>query len=186
MEKIRCDWCLKDDIYMTYHDEVWGVPEKDAIRLFEFLNLEGAQAGLSWYSVLIRMESYRKAFLDWNPVALAVMSDDYKEDLMSNKGIIRNKLKIESVVNNARCYIRMKKGGIDFSEFLWSFVGGSPIINSYDTVSQLPASTETSEKLSKALKKEGFKFVGPIIVYAFMQAAGMVDDHINDSWKKLK
>jgi len=184
MEKIRCSWCLKDDIYMNYHDEVWGVPERDPFRLFEFLNLEGAQAGLSWYSILIRFESYRKAFLGWNPEALAKMPDGYKEELMSNKGIIRNRLKIESVVNNARCYVRMKRDGIDFSDFLWSFVGGSTIINSYESISQVPASTEISEKMSKALKKEGFKFVGPTIVYAFMQATGMVDDHINDCWKK--
>lgn len=171
---------------MKYHDEVWGVPEKDPIKLFEFLNLEGVQAGLSWYSILIRMESYKKAFLDWDPDALAIMGNDYKEELMTNKGIIRNKLKIESVVNNARCFVRMRKEGIDFSQFLWSFVGGEPIINSYDSDTQYPASTELSENLSKALKKEGFKFVGPTIVYAFMQATGMVDDHINDCWKKTK
>lgn len=184
MEKSRCPWCLKDALYKKYHDEVWGVPEKDSIRLFEFLNLEGAQAGLSWYSILVRQENYRKAFWDWDPERIVRITEDEKQSLLQNKGIIRNRLKVEAVISNARVYLALKDKGQDFSALIWSFVNGNPIVNHFETMSQLPASTPLSEKMSKTLKKMGFKFVGPTIVYAFMQATGMVDDHLVSCWKR--
>ncbi|NMM49046.1 DNA-3-methyladenine glycosylase I [Marinigracilibium pacificum] len=178
--KKRCDWCLKDEIYMDYHDNVWGKPEYDDIKLFEFLNLEGAQAGLSWYTVLIKIDNYRQAFHNWDPEKIAAMGDEDIEKLMQDKGIIRNRLKIQSVITNARAFLDMKNNGESFSEYLWSFVDGKPLMNSPESMADIPAKTEVSDKMSKELKKKGFKFVGSTICYAFMQAVGMVDDHLVD------
>jgi len=182
--KNRCSWCLKDKLYMDYHDEVWGVPEYDNKNLFEFLNLEGAQAGLSWYTVLTKIEGYKDAFANWDIIKISKFTDKKKEKLRSHPGIIKNKLKINAVVNNAERYLEMKKEGIDFSEYLWDYVDGKPIINNFKKTSQIPAETEISKRMSKDLKKRGFKFVGPTIMYAFMQATGMVDDHVTTCWKR--
>ena len=184
MDKIRCEWCLKDQLYMDYHDNVWGVPEYDSNKLFEYLNLEGAQAGLSWYTVLTKIEGYRKAFANWDIDKLVCLTEKDVERLRQDPGIIRNRLKIKAVISNAKAYQKMVLDNENFSEYLWSFVNGKPIINDWDSLSQVPAQTDISVKLSKDLKKRGFKFVGPTIVYAFMQAVGMVDDHLNSCWKR--
>ena len=175
---------MKDDIYMDYHDNVWGIPEYDDIKLFEFLNLEGAQAGLSWYTVLIKKDNYRKAFSNWDPKKIAKYSDKKIQSLLSNPGIIRNKLKVNGVVTNAKLFLEMKSSGTSLSEYLWDFVDGEPIINNWKTLSEIPAQTPLSQTISKDLKKKGFKFVGPTIVYAFMQAVGMVDDHVASCWRR--
>ncbi|QCK16292.1 DNA-3-methyladenine glycosylase I [Mangrovivirga cuniculi] len=179
-EPKRCEWCLRDEIYKEYHDKIWGKPEYDDKKLFEFLILEGAQAGLSWYTVLIKRDNYRKAFYDWDIERIAGMTDEDVERLMNDKGIIRNKLKIQSVIINARAYLKLIEKESSFSEFLWSYVDGKPVINHPETLEEVPASTSVSDKMSKDLKKAGFKFVGSTICYAFMQATGMVDDHIID------
>lgn len=183
MTKVRCDWCLKDDIYIKYHDEVWGIPEYDDQNLFEYINLEGAQAGLSWYTILIRIEEYRKAFADWDVKKISKFNQRKVESLLKNEGIIRNRLKVNAVITNAKAYLELKKT-ISFSDYLWNFVDGEPIINNVKSMKQVQASTDLSKEISKDLKKKGFKFVGPTIVYAFMQAVGMVDDHLNSCWKK--
>ncbi len=183
MEKQRCPWCLKDDLYMKYHDEIWGVPEYDNIRLFEFLNLEGAQAGLSWYTVLTKKENYYECFKGWNPDAILNMAEKEKAALFDNPGIIRNKLKINAVFTNAEAYVNMRDQGIEFSDYLWSFVDHKPILNNYKSHSEIPSQTDISQTMSKSLKKSGFKFVGPTITYAFMQAVGMVNDHIINCWR---
>lgn len=182
-EKNRCSWCLKDDIYKTYHDEVWGVPVYDDRELFEFLNLEGAQAGLSWYSILVRIDGYKKAFKNWDIKAISKMKEKDVERLMKDTGIIRNKLKINAVITNAQAYLELKKEQ-SLSDFLWDYVDGQPIINKYKKPSDSPAQTELSTQISKDLKKRGFKFVGPTIMYAYMQAVGMVDDHVVSCWKR--
>ena len=183
-DKKRCSWCLKDDIYKDYHDNVWGIPEYDDQKLFEFLNLEGAQAGLSWYTILIRIENYRKAFRNWEVDRILKMNEDDLEELRNDPGIIRNRLKIQAVYTNAQAFQKMKEAGENFSEYLWSFVDGKPIVNDFKNLSEIPAQTELSVRLSKDLKKRGFKFVGPTIVYAFMQAVGMVDDHVVTCWRR--
>jgi len=182
--KVRCPWCLKDDIYKRYHDEIWGVPEYDNIRLFEFLNLEGAQAGLSWYTVLIKMDNYKSLFEQWDPYKIVAMDKAKKEALYTNPGIIRNRLKIGAVFTNASAYLDMADRKIKFKDFLWSFVDHKPINNTYSSMSEVPSSTSISVAMSKALKSEGFKFVGPTVVYAFMQATGMVNDHLDDCFRK--
>lgn len=168
---------------MDYHDDIWGIPEHDDRKLFEFLNLEGAQAGLSWYSVLTRFEGYRDAFLGWDAQKIAGFTKKKKESLMHHPGIIRNRLKIEAVQTNAIAYLKIMETQ-SFDSYLWDFVDGQPIVNNWENMSELPASTPLSEKISKDLKSKGFKFVGPTIVYAFMQAVGMVDDHVNSCWKR--
>lgn len=179
----RCPWCGTDPLYTEYHDNEWGTPLYDNQKLFEFLILEGAQAGLSWITVLRKRENYRKAFDNFNPEKMARYTDAKKAKLLLNDGIIRNRLKIESAVKNAQAYLAMKKNGEDFSEFLWSFVGGKTIHNKYKNTSIVPASTPESDAMSKALKKKGFNFVGTTICYAFMQATGMVNDHIQTCHK---
>lgn len=181
--KTRCEWCEKDDIYRGYHDKIWGVPEYDNEKLFEYINLEGAQAGLSWYTILIRIDGYKKAFCDWDPNKIIKLTDKDKLALRENPSIIRNKLKIEAVVTNAKAYLELSKQR-SFSDYLWNFVDGQPIINNWKVMSDIPAQTELSNVISKDLKKKGFKFVGPTIVYAFMQAVGMVDDHVVSCWKR--
>jgi DNA-3-methyladenine glycosylase I len=176
-EKIRCPWCGTDPLYMDYHDKEWGTPLYDNQKLFEFLILEGAQAGLSWITVLRKRENYRNAFDNFNPEKIARYTEAKKAKLLLNEGIIRNRLKIDSAIKNAQAYLAMKKNGEDFSEFLWSFVNGKPKQNKWTNLSQVPASTPESDAMSKALKQKGFNFVGSTICYALMQATGMVNDH---------
>lgn len=182
-EKCRCSWCGTDPLYCEYHDTEWGVPLYDEQKLFELLILEGAQAGLSWITVLRKRESYRTAFDNFNPEKIARYTPARIEKLMLNEGIIRNRLKIESTIKNAKAYLAMKKDGENFSEFIWSFVGGKPRQNRLRSMADIQASTEASDAMSKALKKKGFNFVGSTICYAFMQAAGMVNDHVIDCYR---
>ncbi|RYZ97739.1 MAG: DNA-3-methyladenine glycosylase I [Moraxellaceae bacterium] len=174
--KIRCSWCGTDPLYVAYHDNEWGVPIYDDKTLFEFLILEGAQAGLSWITVLRKRENYRNAFDNFDPNKIARYTEAKKAKLMLNEGIIRNRLKIESAVKNSQAYLDMQKNGENFSEFLWSFVGGKPQ-QPKRSAGEIPVSTLESDAMSKALKKKGFNFVGTTICYAFMQATGMVNDH---------
>lgn len=175
---IRCNWCGEDQLYCKYHDDEWGVPLYDEQQLFEFLLLEGAQVGLSWITVLRKRETYRKAFDNFDPVKIARYSDSKKAKLLENPGIIRNRLKVDSAVRNAQALLDLKKQGENFSEFLWQFVGGKPKQNKRRSMAEIPASTPESDAMSKALKQRGFNFVGTTICYAFMQATGMVNDHL--------
>ena len=175
--KNRCEWA-KDEPNITYHDKEWGVPQHDDTKLFEFLILEGAQAGLSWSTILKRREGYRKAFSNFDILKVSKYNKTQVEKLLKNESIIRNKLKINSAINNAKQFLKIQKKYGSFDNYLWSFVNHRPIKNKYKKISDIPASNEISEKLSKDLKKNGFSFVGPTICYALMQAVGMVDDHI--------
>jgi DNA-3-methyladenine glycosylase I len=177
MSRQRCDWCLDDPMYERYHDEEWGVPLYDDDALFKILILEGAQAGLSWITILRKRENYKLAFDDFDAQIIARYDQAQVNSLMTNAGIVRNRLKILSTVNNAQRYLEQKESGTSFAEYLWSFVDGHPKQNSWLCSSELPAQTTESEAMSKDLKARGFKFVGPMICYAFMQAAGMVNDH---------
>lgn len=184
-ELIRCPWCLKDDTYKHYHDTVWGVPEHDDQRLFAKLVLDGAQAGLSWYTILIRTESYAKAFDNWDAEKIARYGPKDVERLMNDPGIIRNRAKVASAILNAQAYLRiMESDKGSFDRFLWKHVDHKPIMNHWTEMKQVPASTPVSDALSKDLKKAGFSFVGTTIVYAFMQAVGMVDDHLVSCWRR--
>lgn len=178
MEKVRCPWCAGDELYIKYHDEEWGVPLKDSKKLFEFLILDGAQAGLSWITILKRRDGYRAAFDNMEPESIAHWTNKDIERVMLDSRIIRNKMKIESVVRNAKSYLKMADRGIDFSNWLWDWVDGKPIVNNFKTLDEVPASTPLSEKICRELKSKGFNFVGPTIIYAFMQAAGLVNDHL--------
>jgi DNA-3-methyladenine glycosylase I len=174
----RCKWPGNDPLYLAYHDDEWGVPVRDDRKLFEMLQLEGAQAGLSWITILRKRENYRRAFDSFDPVKIAGYAPAKIEKLMANEGIVRNRLKIEGVVTSAKAYLAMRNEGLTLSEFLWDFVDGKPIINHLKPGGSIPAETAISREISKALKKRGFKFVGPTIIYAFMQAVGMVNDHL--------
>ncbi len=183
----RCFGSKKgQEIYARYHDEEWGVPVHDDQVLFEFLILEGAQAGLNWFTILKRREGYRKAFKNFDPKKVSKMTDEELEVLRSNKEIIRNKLKIYSARSNAKIFLEIQEEYGSFNKFLWQFVDDEPIINKFSSMKEVPTQTKISEKLSKELKKRGVKFVGPTIMYAYMQAVGMVDDHLLDCWKKIK
>ena len=182
-EPKRCPWCGTDPLYTAYHDNEWGTPLYDNQKLFELLILEGAQAGLSWITVLRKRENYRKAFDDFNPERIARYTEAKKAKLLLNEGIIRNRLKIDSAIKNAQAYLSMQKNDEDFSEFLWSFVGGKPKQNKLLSMSQAISSTPESDAMSKALKQRGFNFVGSTICYAFMQATGMVNDHLVDCYR---
>ncbi len=184
MEKIRCSWCLKDDLYKNYHDKEWGVPEHDDTKLFEMLNLEGAQAGLSWYTVLVKRENYRKAFDNWDAKKIARYTPAKIEKLLQNEGIIRNRLKVEGTVKNAKAFLAIQKEFGSFDKYIWQFVGHKPIINNRRGLGDVPAKTAESDAMSKDLLKRGFKFVGSTICYAYMQATGMVNDHVADCWRK--
>lgn len=174
----RCGWCHGDSLYEDYHDSEWGVPLYDDRKLFEFLILEGAQAGLTWITVLRKREAYRRAFDGFDPEKMARYSEKKIEKLLQNPGIIRNRLKIKSAVQNARAYLELRDAGIRFSDFLWQFVDGVPVQNRRRSLKEIPATTPESDKLSKELKKRGFSFVGSTICYAHMQATGMVNDHL--------
>ena len=176
---IRCHWCGNDPLYIKYHDEEWGKPVDDDKILFEFLILEGAQAGLSWITILRRREGYRKAFADFDVEKVAAFTEVDTERLMNDSGIIRNKLKVNSVINNARLFIGIQEEFGSFSSYIWGFMpDGSPIVNDFKSMGGIPARTEISDAISKDMKKRGFKFFGTTICYAFMQATGMVNDHI--------
>ena len=178
--KTRCAWCSDDPLYIEYHDTEWGFPVYDEQRLFEFLILEGAQAGLSWLTILKKRENYRQAFDRFVPEKIACYTPNTEANLLQNPGIIRNRLKIASTIQNARALCNMKQAGIDFSHYLWNFVDGKPIKNHWKTLKEVPAKTALSDALSKDLKKRGFNFIGSTICYAFMQAVGMVNDHTID------
>jgi DNA-3-methyladenine glycosylase I len=177
-EQIRCPWCLSDNIYIKYHDKEWGRPQKNNRKLFEFLVLEGAQAGLSWITILKRREGYREAFEDMKAEVIARYGERDIKRLMRDTGIIRNRRKIESAIGNARAFLKMTEGPLSFSKWLWNWVDGEPVINHFKTMKEIPASTPLSETIAGDLKKRGFSFVGPTIVYAYMQAVGLVNDHL--------
>tara|TARA_B100001971_G_C18002850_1_gene438255 strand:+ start:106 stop:696 length:591 start_codon:yes stop_codon:yes gene_type:complete len=176
--KTRCDWGTVSPLYIDYHDNEWGVPVHDDRKLFEFLILEGAQAGLSWETVLKKRHNYRKAFSSFDPVKISKYGNKKIEVLLRNKGIIRNRLKIVSAINNAKRFLDVQKEFGSFDTYIWQFVDGKPITNRYKSIQELPATTKVSDAMSKDLKKRGFKFVGSTICYAHMQATGMVNDHI--------
>ncbi|UQZ86604.1 DNA-3-methyladenine glycosylase 1 [Paenibacillus konkukensis] len=182
MEKTRCGWVNSDPLYADYHDREWGVPVHDDHKWFEMLILEGAQAGLSWYTVLKKREHYREAFDRFDPLKVAAYDDAKIEELLSNEGIIRNRLKVQSAVTNARALLKVQEEFGSFDAYIWRFVGGSPILNSWGSLSEVPASTAESDALSKDLRKRGFKFVGSTICYALMQATGMVNDHMTQCY----
>ena len=174
----RCDWCLKDDLYIEYHDNEWGSPLHDDQKLFEFLLLEGVQAGLSWLTVLRKRENYRKAYDNFDPAIVAAYDESKMGELLQNAGIIRNRLKIAASVNNAKRFLEVQKEFGTFDKYIWSFVDYQPIVNYFETLAEIPARTELSDKISSDMKKRGFKFVGSTIIYAHMQATGMVNDHL--------
>lgn len=176
--KKRCDWLTDEDIYVEYHDHEWGVPVYDDHKLFEMLLLEGAQAGLSWLTILKRRDTYRKAYDNFDPYKMAEWNENKTQRLLQDPGIIRNRLKVKSAKTNAQAYSRIIEENGSFKDFLWSFVDGTPIHNSWKSLSEIPATTKESDAMSKALRKKGFNFVGTTICYAFMQAVGMVNDHI--------
>ena len=182
--KRRCNWCEKDDLYRNYHDNEWGKPVYDDATLFEFLILETFQAGLSWYTVLAKRENFRSAFdhFDWNKIAL--YSEEKMAALAEDSGIIRNKLKIKATVTNAQAFLKVQEEFGTFSKYIWGFVNGKPIDNTPETLAAVKATSEISDKLSKDLKKRGFKFVGSTVVYAHMQATGMVNDHVMDCFTR--
>ncbi len=178
--KQRCAWCEKDDLYRNYHDNEWGKPVYDDETIFEFLILETFQAGLSWYTVLAKRENFRKAFDNFDLLKVANYSEDKMAELAEDAGIIRNKLKIKATVTNAQAFIKVQKEFGSFSKYIWGFVDGKPIDNQPKTLSEVKATTPISDTLSKDLKKRGFKFVGSTVMYAHMQATGMVNDHVVD------
>ncbi|WP_417565289.1 DNA-3-methyladenine glycosylase I [Marinobacter sp.] len=174
----RCPWCGDDPLYVHYHDTVWGRPEYDDLALFEKLCLDGQQAGLSWITILRKQESYRAAYDDFDPEKIVHYDEARIAKLLADPGIIRNRLKVQSIIKNARGYLDLQEQGIGFSEFLWSFVENQPVQNRWRSLSEVPTATPESKAMSRALKQSGFTFVGPTIVYAFMQATGMINDHL--------
>ena len=185
-EKKRCSWCLSDPIYIKYHDEEWGRPIHDDRLLFEFLILEGFQAGLSWLTVLKKRENFRKAFANFDAKKISRFDKKKIEELMQDVGIIRNRLKIEATIINSKLFLEIQKEFGSFDKYIWSFVNGKQIINKPKTTKELPSKTELSDIMSKEMGKRGFKFRGSTICYAFMQAVGMIDDHTSDCWRKKK
>ena len=182
-EIIRCPWCLGDPEYTRYHDKEWGVPLKNSRKLFEYLVLDGAQAGLSWLTILRRREGYRLAFDGFDPEKMARYGEKDVRRLLNDDRIIRNRLKINSAIENAKAYCKMEEEGEKFGRWLWNWVDGKPIVNHWKTLSEIPSSTKLSEDISRELKKKGFSFVGPTIIYAFLQASGLVNDHLVDCYK---
>lgn len=176
--KQRCEWAGQDPLYIAYHDLEWGYPLRDERRLFELLVLEGAQAGLSWITILRKRERYREVFDRFDPEKVAGYGERKVASLLSDPGIVRNRLKVAAAIDNARAFLKVVENGGSFADFLWGFVDGEPIQNHWKTLKQLPAKTPESAAMSKELGKRGFRFVGPTICYAFMQAAGLVNDHV--------
>jgi DNA-3-methyladenine glycosylase I len=179
----RCPWAGSDPLYLAYHDEEWGVPVHDDRQLFEMLVLEGAQAGLSWYTILRKRAAYRAAFDGFDPAVVAGYDDAKLDALLANSGIVRNRLKIRAAVANARAFVEIQREAGSFDAYLWAFVGGRPKQNAWRTLAEVPASTADSDALSRDLKKRGMTFVGTTIVYAFMQATGLVNDHLVDCFR---
>ncbi len=179
----RCSWCGDEELYVKYHDEEWGVPVFDDRKHFEFMVLESAQAGLSWITILRRREAYRSAYADFDPKIVAEYGEDKVEELMNNAGIIRNRLKIRASINNAKRYCEVQEEFGSFSNYIWGFVNFKPVINSWRSETEAPAKTELSERISADLQRRGFKFVGPVIVYSHLQAAGLINDHIVDCFR---
>jgi len=181
--KKRCAWCESSDLYKKYHDEEWGVPVHDDRTLFEFLILEGAQAGLSWITVLNKRENYRKAFDNFNAKKIAKYDEAKRTELLSNAGIIRNKLKVNAAIVNARIFLEIPKEYGSFDKYIWQFTDYKVVKNNFATLKEVPATTPQSDVMSKTLKKRGFKFVGSTICYAYMQAVGMVNDHVKECFR---
>lgn len=181
--KIRCAWCLGFDQYVRYHDEEWGVPVHDDRIHFEFLILEGAQAGLSWATILKRREGYRKVFADFDPAKVARFTEKKMEKILKDPRIIRNRLKVYAAVNNARRFLEVRKEFGSFDRYIWQFVNGKPIINKRKSTKDIKPTTKESDRLSKDLISRGFKFVGSTVIYAHMQACGLVNDHLVDCWR---
>lgn len=179
----RCPWCEGNELYIRYHDQEWGVPVMDDNKQFEFLVLESAQAGLSWLTVLKKRENYRQAYDNFNPDKVSRYSEKKLAKLLSDPGIIRNRKKIEASVNNARLFLDIQKEFGTFSGYIWGFTGNEPVVNSWKSLSEVPANTELSDTISKDLKKRGFKFLGSTIIYAHLQATGIVNDHLVDCFR---
>lgn len=179
----RCDWSTRDPLYIRYHDTEWGVPVHDEVRHFEFLLLEGAQAGLSWYTILRKREAYREAYRSFDPEKVARFGEADVQRLLSDAGIVRNRLKIASSIENARRFLEVQREHGSFDAYLWDFVGGMPIVNHWKNLNQVPATTPLSDAVSKDLKKRGFRFVGSTIIYAHLQAIGLVNDHLVDCFR---
>lgn len=182
--KTRCGWCLSSDLYKKYHDEEWGVPVYEDQKLFEFLILETFQAGLSWITILNKRDNFRVAFNDFDYRKVAQYSEDKIQELLLDAGIIRNQLKIRAAVSNAVAFIKVQEEFGSFSKYIWKYTDGKPIINNRQSLKEVPATTALSDEISKDLKKRGFKFVGSTVVYAHMQATGMVDDHVEDCFRR--
>jgi DNA-3-methyladenine glycosylase I len=180
--KIRCAWCEKDDLYRDYHDNEWGKPVYDDDKLFEFLILETFQAGLSWYTILKKRENFRSAFDNFDYKKVAQYNEDKVAELLQDAGIIRNQLKIRGTISNAIAFMKVQEEFGSFSKYIWNFTNGKPIENNRKSLREIPATTPLSDEISKDLKKRGFKFVGSTVVYAHMQATGMVNDHVGDCW----
>ncbi|MEO6058553.1 MAG: DNA-3-methyladenine glycosylase I [Candidatus Limnocylindria bacterium] len=179
----RCDWSVGDPLYEAYHDTEWGVPLHDDRRLFELLNLEGAQAGLAWITILRKRDGYRRAFDGWDPAVIAGYGEADTARLLADAGIVRNRAKVRATIGNAQAYLRLTDAPGAFDRYLWSFVDGSPLQNRFRTLAEIPAQTDLSRTLSQDLRQRGFGFVGPTIVYAFMQSAGLVNDHTTDCFR---
>lgn len=182
----RCPWCLGFDQYIQYHDEEWGVPVHNDRTHFEFLILEGAQAGLSWSTILKKRAGYRKNFADFDPAKVARFTEKRLEKILKDPGIIRNRLKVFAAVNNAKCFLTVQKEFGSFDKYIWQFVGGKTIVNKRKSLKEIPATTKESDALSKDLIKRGFKFVGSTVIYAHMQACGLINDHLVDCWRYHK
>jgi DNA-3-methyladenine glycosylase I len=179
----RCEWCGDDPLYIDYHDNEWGIPVHDDRKLFEMLILEGAQAGLSWITILRKRENYCAAFDGFDPVKVAAYDEAKVAELLANPGIVRNRPKVNAAVQNARAFLAVQAEFGSFDAYIWQFVGGRPKINSWTRLADIPAQTPEAQAMSKDLKKRGFKFVGPTICYAFMQATGLVNDHVVDCFR---
>ena len=184
MDRPRCGWAGTDPLYQRYHDEEWGVPLHDDRRLFEMLILEGAQAGLAWITILRKREAYRRAFEGFDPARVAAFDEARLQALLQDAGLVRNRLKLASAVGNAKAFLAVQAEFGSFDAYLWGFVGGAPRVNAWKELAEVPAVTPEAEALSRDLKRRGFRFVGPTIVYAFMQAVGMVDDHVAGCWRR--
>jgi DNA-3-methyladenine glycosylase I len=182
-ELTRCTWCGDDPLYQAYHDTEWGLPCRDDKKLFEFVLLEGAQAGLSWITILRKREAYRQAFADFEVAKVAAFTEQDVQRCVEDAGIVRNRLKINSAVSNARCFMDIQAHFGSFAEYFWSYVDGEPLINQWQAHAQIPASTELSDAISSDMKKRGFKFFGTTICYAYMQAMGVVNDHTTDCYR---
>lgn len=183
----RCPWPGSDPLYVAYHDREWGVPVRDDATLFEFLVLESAQAGLSWITILRKREGYREAFAGFDASAVAGFTPHHVEELLKNPGIVRNRKKIEATVRNAQAFLRVQEEHGSFSRYLWDFVGGEPLVNRWQSMAEVPPVTPLAEQISKDMKRRGFSFLGPTVMYAHLQATGLVNDHLTDCfrWKEL-